>query len=122
VALWRAAGAVPGATDDPAAVHALLARDGDALIVAEHDGPLVGSLIAAWDGWRGSFYRLAVLPSRRRRGIATAMVREGERRLRARGVRRVAIIVVADESHAIEFWTAMSYERQVQRTRFVAML
>ena len=35
---------------------------------------MVGSLIAAWDGWRGSFYRLAVHPERRRQRIATALL------------------------------------------------
>ena len=113
---------MPGATDDRAAVRALLARDADALVVAERDGTLAGSLIAGWDGWRGAFHRLAVVPSQRRHGIATALVREGEHRLRARGVRRLAVIVVGDEPHAIEFWTAMGYERQRQRTRFVSAL
>jgi ribosomal protein S18 acetylase RimI-like enzyme len=41
-----------------------------ALLVAEIDGVLAGSLIAAWDGWRGSFYQPAVSPEHRRRGLA----------------------------------------------------
>jgi ribosomal protein S18 acetylase RimI-like enzyme len=122
VALWRAAGAVPGATDDPEALTALLEFDDRALLVAERDGALVGSLIAAWDGWRASFYRLAVAPPVRRRGLATALVREGEARLRALGARRLAVIVVGDEPHAMEFWTAIGYERQQRRTRFVTAL
>jgi ribosomal protein S18 acetylase RimI-like enzyme len=120
--LWRAAGAVRGATDDPEAIRALLEHDDRALIVAERDGAVVGSLIAGWDGWRASFYRLAVAPPMRRRGLATALVGEGEGRLRALGARRLAVIVVGDEPHALEFWTAMGYERQRRRTRFVSGL
>ena len=57
----------------------LLAADPQALLVAELDGVVAGSLIAAWDGWRGSFYRLAVSPEHRRKGLATMLLREGER-------------------------------------------
>ena len=32
------------------------------LLGAERDHHIVGTLIVAWDGWRGNMYRLAVLP------------------------------------------------------------
>jgi ribosomal protein S18 acetylase RimI-like enzyme len=75
----------------------LLAAGEEALLVAEVRGALVGSLIAAWDGWRGSFYRLAVDPDVRGKGLATALPLEGERRLRARGALRLTVIVVDDD-------------------------
>ncbi len=80
---------------------------------------MVGSLIAAWNGWRGSFYRLAVHPDHRRRGLGGRLVREGERRLRENGARRLDAIVAADEAVAIGFWEALGYERQRDRVRFV---
>src|SRR5438445_9522594 len=83
--MWDAAGGPPSVTDTREGLLALLASDSEALLLADLDGAMVGSLIAAWDGWRGSFYRLAVHPERRRQRIATALLREGERRLRARG-------------------------------------
>ena len=58
----------------------LVERDLDSLLLAEAGGRIVGSLIVAWDGWRGSFYRLAVHPDWRRRGVATALIRAGPRR------------------------------------------
>jgi hypothetical protein len=36
----------------------LLSVDRDALLLAESGDAVVGTVIAAWDGWRASFYRL----------------------------------------------------------------
>lgn len=83
---------------------------------------MVGSLIVGWDGWRGSFYRLAVHPSWRRRGLATALIRTGEERLKALGARRLTAIVASEEAAAIDLWTAAGYDRQAGTTRFVRML
>jgi ribosomal protein S18 acetylase RimI-like enzyme len=80
----------------------------------------VGSLIAAWDGWRGSFYRLAVRPDARRKGLATALLREGERRLCARRAARLTAIVADDDAVAMCFWQAVGYQRQSHRARFIA--
>jgi beta-N-acetylhexosaminidase len=60
LAVWRKAGSVPGATYSEEALAQLLEASPDGLLVAELDGELVGTLIAAWDGWRGNLYRLAV--------------------------------------------------------------
>jgi ribosomal protein S18 acetylase RimI-like enzyme len=118
--LWNAAGSAQTVTDTREGVLGLLDADPEALLVAESDdGEIVGSLIASWDGWRGSFYRLAVHPDRRREGIATALLREGERRLLARGAARFTAIVTDDDLDAMSFWTATGYERQQSRARFV---
>ena len=83
---------------------------------------MIGSLIAAWDGWRGSFYRLAVDPAWRRRGIATALVRRGEERLRDLGAERLTAIAVGSDSEANGLWLSVGYQRQSDRARFVRML
>jgi ribosomal protein S18 acetylase RimI-like enzyme len=107
--LWVAAGAHATSTDDAPALSTLIAADHEALLIAESDGTMVGTLMAVFDGWRGNMYRLAVLPAVRRRGIAAALVAEGERRMRARGCRRVTALVVDDDDHAVDFWTHVDY-------------
>lgn len=107
--LWRTGQPTPSATDDPEAVLGLLDRDAGALLVAESDGRLVGTVIVGWDGWRAGFYRLVVVPQMRRAGIASLLVRAGEDRLRELGVRRVAAVVMLDHEHAKGFWEAMGY-------------
>jgi ribosomal protein S18 acetylase RimI-like enzyme len=120
LALWDAAGNAETVTDTREGVLGLLDADSAALLVAESDdAEIVGSLIAAWDGWRGSLYRLAVHPDHRRKGIATALLREGERRLLACGAARLTAIVTDDDPEAMSFWTTTGYERQQSRARFV---
>lgn len=119
LSLWRAASDNHTATDTSEGLETLLAADEHALVLAEDEGGLTGSLIAAWDGWRGGFYRLAVHPRRRRQGIAATLVREGERRLRELGAVRMTAIVIDEDPVAMAFWAAVGYERQEHRARFV---
>jgi len=111
--LWRSAGTPAGVSDSE--------QEGDAqaLLVAESGGVVIGSLIAAWDGWRGNLYRLAVLPEHRRRGVARALLAEGERRLLARGALRLSAIVDGEDAGALELWRSAGYERQPQQVRLV---
>ena len=63
--LWSQARSVAASLpDDRSTVEALLDRDSSSLLLAELGGRIVGTLVAAWDGWRGNLYRLAVLTAR----------------------------------------------------------
>jgi ribosomal protein S18 acetylase RimI-like enzyme len=95
--------------DSEKVVTRLLDRDPDALLVAELDGRLVGTLIASWDGWRGYYYRLVVEPDLRRRGVARALVDAAEVRLRGLGAPRVIALVGRGDERAAAFWTAIDY-------------
>ena len=108
--LWGAARSAHAATEDtPERVAALV--EAGALLVAEADGAVVGAVIAAFDGWRGNFYRLAVAPSARRRGIGRRLVEAGEARLRELGAPRVTALVAFEDDAAGEFWEAVGYPR-----------
>ena len=122
LALWQAAGGPESVTDTADGLARLLRENRDGLLIADCAGAPIASLIATWDGWRGNLYRLAVRPQRRREGIATALVREGERRLRARGAVRLSAIVADQDPAAMEFWRAAGYRRQHDQARFVRHL
>ena len=121
--LWRRAEGSRSSTESAEDVGNLLVRDPEALLLAEaDDGEIVGSLIVGWNGWRGSFYRMAVDPSHRRRGLATALVRAGEERLRALGAKRLNAIAESHKPAAMGFWASAGYELQTSRSRFVKNL
>jgi ribosomal protein S18 acetylase RimI-like enzyme len=121
--LWSRARSVVATTPDtPEALAALLARDPGALLVAEADGLVVGTLIAGWDGWRGDMYRLAVAPEQRRNGIGTRLVRAGEDRLAALGCRRITALVGMSDERGALFWEATGYPRDETTARHVRSL
>jgi ribosomal protein S18 acetylase RimI-like enzyme len=119
--LWGGARSAHAVTEDsPERVAGLIASE--SLLVAEDGGEIVGALIAAFDGWRGNMYRLAVVPARRRRGVARQLVVEGERRLRARGAPRVTALVAFDDADARGFWSSVGYDADAEIGRMVRSL
>jgi ribosomal protein S18 acetylase RimI-like enzyme len=119
LALWHASGAEPTHTDDAGSLLRLIDHDPAALVVAEAERRVVGSVIAAWDGWRGSIYRLVVAPAHRGEGLGRRLVRAAEQRLADAGALRMQAIVAGTDARATGFWRATGWEEQVARRRFV---
>jgi ribosomal protein S18 acetylase RimI-like enzyme len=108
--LWGQARSEHASTADRLAdVRRLVTDSPAALFVAERDGEIVGALIAAWDGWRGNLYRLAVHGGHRRQGIGIALTPAGEAYLHDCGARRVTALVASDDGVAGAFWSAAGY-------------
>ncbi|SKB10308.1 GNAT family N-acetyltransferase [Aeromicrobium choanae] len=105
--------------DSEAAVQRLLVRDPAAVIVAELDDRIVGTVIAGWDGWRAHLYRLAVGPEARGRGIARRLMRHAEHRLVDLGATRLDAMVLDGNEAGAAVWRAAGYAPQGEWSRWV---
>jgi ribosomal protein S18 acetylase RimI-like enzyme len=109
-ALWREVFA-----DDPpwnraeVAIPAKLAVQPELFLVALDGERVVGSVMGGYDGHRGWIYALAVKPSHRRRGIASALMHAIEQRLAALGCGKLNLQVRASNTAVIAFYEALGF-------------
>ncbi len=122
VDLWDRAGGPTRLAGRLTEANRLLERDPGALLVAEHDGRVVGTLIVGWDGWRAHLYRLAVEPPARRHGIARALVAEAQARARRLGAVRLDAMVDDANDTAIGFWARIGFEPDDHDSRWSRIL
>lgn len=113
VALWQNAGTGIHLrrSDDPHEIDKKLQRDPDLFLVAELNGSMVGAVLGGFDGRRGMMYHLAVDRAYRNHGIASMLVNELERRLRAKGCIRYYLLVTMDNHEAIQFYEKRGWKR-----------
>jgi len=116
--LWKAAGSVPSVTDTADDICRMVAIEHAAFILALYDDAIIGSIIAAFDGWRGNIYRLSVHPQFRRRGIGRALLAEAEKVFAQWRVKRISALVMRDHPWAMGFWQAAGYVLDDQDARF----
>jgi ribosomal protein S18 acetylase RimI-like enzyme len=122
VQLWgRAAGPTRRAGHRPDAER-LVAHDLEALLVAELDGAVVGTIIVGWDGWRCHLYRLAVDARVRRRGIGTALVARAIERAHGLCAIRVDAMVDLGNQVGVAFWESEGFEADPSDGRWSLIL
>lgn len=118
--LWELARSGHASTPDRREDIERLVEDSPAaLLVAERAGEVCGAVVAAWDGWRGNIYRLAVHPEFRHRGIGTQLTEAAESYLRSCDVHRVTALVAFDDQAAGSFWDAAGYPQDTEIGRRV---
>ena len=113
IALWHACGLVVSHNDPAADFRFALAGPASAVLVAEGEGGIIGSVMVGHDGHRGWLYYLAAAPGRQGQGIGRALVAAAEAWLRVRGVPKVQLMIrpPTPPSHASTTGLAMPRNR-----------
>src|SRR5512139_3948037 len=105
-ALWEGIerGIHLGRSDTEDEIAKKAGHDPGLFLLAEAEARLVGALMGGFDGRRGLLYHLAVAPSHRGQGIGSALLREMEHRLRARGCLKCYLLVTTDNPEGIAYY------------------
>lgn len=122
VQFWHESGASMSPGDSVEQVRRAITNPAALLVVAEAGQEMVGTLLGAFDGWRGNMYRLVVHSSRRREGIGRQLVKRIEQFFAERGARRITVLIEADRPWAVAFWTAVGYPYDPRIVRHVGTL
>ncbi|KAA8997160.1 GNAT family N-acetyltransferase [Paenibacillus spiritus] len=86
-----------------------LSWDSDLIVVAEEDGAIVGALIGTIEKNQGCYFRIAVHPDYRRRGIGRSLVQAMESRFQARKVGGIYVAVDEHNDPVLPLYEAMGY-------------
>ena len=102
--------AIPGlslsSADEPGALQSFLKRNPGLSWGAFEEARVVGTVLAAHDGRRGALYHLAVAEDQRGAGLSTQLMSRALDGLRAHGIERVNVFVLADNAIGLDFWDA----------------
>jgi ribosomal protein S18 acetylase RimI-like enzyme len=116
--LWSAMeiGVQVGRSDAPEEIQKKLQRDPDLFLVAEENHEIIGTIIGGFDGRRGMIYHLAVQANLRGQGIGTALLKEVEQRLQARGCKKCYLLVTVENTDAVQFYEQQNW-REMKNDR-----
>jgi ribosomal protein S18 acetylase RimI-like enzyme len=110
IALWEVCGLFRSWNDPHLDIARRRSVDDGLFLVAERDGTVVGTLMAGYDGHRGSINYVGVLPADRRLGIGRALMSEAERRLLEKGCPKINLQIRTDNLEAVGFYRRLGYE------------
>ena len=110
VALWRQVLPDSAPHNDPiGSLHRKVAADRNLLLVAVVNGAVVGTVMGGYDGHRGWVYAAAVNPKFQRQGIAAALIRQLEKKLKDLGCLKVNLQVRAENRDVVAFYQKLGY-------------
>lgn len=109
VRLWHEAGLEFDSVTAAQEVSALIEAGSDLILVDERDGTIVGTVLGTWDGRRGWLQRLATKPGWTGQRVATGLVAGLEERLRAKGCRKVNLLVEPTNREVVPFYERLGF-------------
>lgn len=109
VALWKVCGLTADYNPPMCDFDRALASPASIVLVLEHAGDLIGSVMVGDDGHRGWIYYLAVSPAHRNAGLARQLVAAAEVWASERGVRKLQLMIRPSNEVVREVYTRTGY-------------
>jgi ribosomal protein S18 acetylase RimI-like enzyme len=109
IALWHACGLTRAWNDPAKDIARKLTVQPELFLVGEQGGAVVATIMAAFDGHRGSINYLAVQPALQRRGLGQHMMAAAHARLLALGCPKINLHIRAGNEQAAGFYAALGY-------------
>jgi len=81
------------------------------LVCEDSSGRIIGTVVGAWDGWRGWIYKLAVAKDYRRGGLASRLVDEVTNRLRQSGAQIIRGYVKKENDASLSLFAKLGFTR-----------
>lgn len=115
VKLWKQCEGVHlGKADEREAIARYLRRNAGMSLVAMDNGRLVGTVLCGHDGRRGILHHLAVAKDCRGKGVGKLLATQACEGLKAVGLDRCWILILADNGAARQFWKALGWQESLQ--------
>lgn len=108
--LWTTAGLTRPWNDPEQDLRRAIASPASTVLAAVGDGALHGTVMVGHDGHRGWVYYLAVPEAHRGRGVGRALMRAAEDWVAGRGVPKLQLLVRAENTVALGFYSRLGYE------------
>ena len=109
VALWAACGLLRPWNDPRKDIARKLAVQRDMFLIGRAGDRIVGTVMAGYDGHRGSIYYLAVDPERQGHGLGAQLMAHAEALLLSRGCPKINVSVRAGNAGVISFYQLRGY-------------
>ncbi|MBQ2580937.1 MAG: GNAT family N-acetyltransferase [Ruminococcus sp.] len=95
--------------DSKEGIKRFLDRNPQTCFVALEEQTVAGVIIAGHDGRRGYIYHTAVHPQHRHKGIASKLVDEALKALKAQGINKTALVVFSRNADGNAFWENVGF-------------
>jgi ribosomal protein S18 acetylase RimI-like enzyme len=112
--LWRKCNLIKPWNDPNQDIDRKLKVNDNLFLIVELNNTLIGSVMAGYDGHRGSVYYLSVDPKYQNKGIGKMLMREIEKKLTDIGCPKINLFIRKSNIEVKKFYQSINYENQCQ--------
>jgi len=110
LALWMACHLIVSHNNPQKDIQRKLRVNSEWFLIGELDNKIVASCMVGYEGHRGWINYLAVFPHAQRQGIATQMMEEAEKLLKATGCPKINLQIRSTNLQVIEFYKSIGFK------------